>query len=412
MTNRVLDNIRVLDLTAWQAGPTVTMILADFGAEVLKIEAPKRLDGWRGGAGLMQGKAYERGANWNAVNRNKLGLSLDLKSEAGRDLFLRLVDQADVVVENFTPRVMENFGLNYEVLRERNKRIVMIALSGFGATGPWRDYSAFAFPTEEVSGLAYLNGDRGGPPILVGQPVTDALAGAMGAFAILAALQKRERTGEGDYIDLSQIETLSHGIASELIDAQLNGRDAERRGNEREDMEPHGVYRCLPDETWIAIAVQSDSDWARLCGVISRPDLAADASLGSLAGRKSAHALVDDAVREWVASCNGFEAEAELQRAGIAASICMRPSHLMQDEQLWARGFFQMLDREELGTHPYPGAVVRLTKTPATFDRPAPLFGQHTREILRERLGLGQDELDALDAAGVTSTVPANQDWR
>lgn len=412
MSERVLDNIRVLDLTAWQAGPTVTMILADFGAEVLKIEAPKRLDGWRGGAGLMEGKAYERGANWNAVNRNKLGISLDLKSEAGRDLFLQLVEQADVVVENFTPRVMENFGLDYEVLRERNKGIVMIALSGFGATGPWRDYSAFAFPTEEVSGLAYLNGDRGGPPILVGQPVTDALAGAMGAFAILAALQKRERTGEGDYIDLSQIETLSNGIAAELVDAQLNGRDAERRGNEREGMEPHGVYRCPMDDTWIAIAVRTDSDWRALCGLMSRPDLADDPALKSLDGRRSAHDIVNGAVSDWVATRNGFEAEAELQQAGIAASICMRPSHLMQEDQLWSRGFFQMLHREELGTHPYPGAVVRLTKTPATFERPAPLFGQHTRQVLRERLGLGDEELDALEAAGVTSTEPANQDWR
>src|SRR5207302_9983516 len=163
-----------------------------FGAEVLKIEAPKRLDGWRGGAGFLVDRAYERSPIWNAVNRNKLGLSLDLKTEQGRALFLRLVEEADVVVENFTPGVMENFGLGYDVLRAVNDRLIMIALSGFGASGPWRDYSAFAFPTEDVSGITYLTGDPGGPPVLVGQPVTDALAGAMGAFAVVAALHKRE----------------------------------------------------------------------------------------------------------------------------------------------------------------------------------------------------------------------------
>jgi crotonobetainyl-CoA:carnitine CoA-transferase CaiB-like acyl-CoA transferase len=412
MQQKVLDTVRVLDLTAWQAGPTVTMILADFGAEVLKIEAPKRLDGWRGGAGFLKDRAYERSPIWNAVNRNKLGLSLDLKSEQGRELFLRLVQDSDVVVENYTPRVMHNFGLGYDVLRQVNGRIVMIALSGFGASGPWRDYSAFAFPTEEVSGLAYLNGERGGPPILIGQPVTDAFAGAMGAFAVLAALHRRETTGKGDYIDLSQIETLTNFVASELVDASLNGRDAERRGNDRPGFEPHGVFPCLPAGNWVAIAVRSDDEWLRLCGVIGRGDLAADPALGTLLGRMAARRQVHDALVGWTCSQEGFQLVEALQRERIPASVAMRPSHLMNDEQLWARGFFQMLEREEIGTHAYPGAVVRLARTPASFDRPAPLFGQHTREVLATRLGLTDGELDALEAAGVTSTEPAEQDWR
>ncbi|MFM7537645.1 MAG: CoA transferase, partial [Acidimicrobiales bacterium] len=149
-----LDGVRVLDLTAWQAGPFLTMALADFGADVIKIEAPSRLDGWRGAAGMMVDLAYEKGPLWLTMNRNKRGISLDLRSAEGRELFLRLVAEADVVVENYTPRVMEGFGLGFEVLRAANERIVLVALSGFGATGPWRDYSAFAFPTEEVSGLA------------------------------------------------------------------------------------------------------------------------------------------------------------------------------------------------------------------------------------------------------------------
>lgn len=412
MQHKVLDDVRVLDLTAWQAGPTVTMILADFGAEVLKFEAPGRLDGWRGGAGFLNDRAYERSPIWNAVNRNKLGMSLDLKTEKGHALFLRLVEEADVVVENFTPRVMENFGLGYDVLRTVNDRIIMIALSGFGASGPWRDYSAFAFPTEEASGITYLTGDPGGPPVLVGQPVTDALAGAMGAFAVVAALQKRETTGKGEYIDLSQIETLTNFIAPDLLDVLLNGRDTERRGNFRSGFEPHGVFPCQPEGNWVAIAVRSDAEWRSLCHVMGRNDLLDDPALATVHGRTGARSRIHEAVAGWTCSHDGFQVVDALQRECIPASVAMRPSHLMHDEQLWARGFFQIIEREEVGAQTYPGPVVRLTRTPATFDRPAPLFGQHTREILHARLGLTDAELDELEAAGITATEPAEQEWR
>jgi crotonobetainyl-CoA:carnitine CoA-transferase CaiB-like acyl-CoA transferase len=412
MQQKVLDHVRVLDLTAWQAGPTVTMILADFGAEVLKIEAPRRLDGWRGGSGLLKDRAYERSPIWNAVNRNKLGLSLDLKTEQGRAVFLRLVEDADVVVENFTPRVMGSFGLGYDVLRAANEKVILIALSGFGASGPWRDYSAFAFPTEEVSGITYLTGDHDGSPVLVGQPVTDALAGVMGAFAVVAALHKRETTGKGEYIDLSQVETLTNVIAAEILDVSLNGRDAERKGNLRTGLEPQGVFPCQPAGTWVAVAVRSDAEWRSLCRVIDRNDLLADPALATVHGRAAARSRIHDAVTRWTCSHDGFRAVEALQREGVPASVAMRPSHLMNDEQLWARGFFRMLEREEVGAQTYPGPVVRLTRTPASFDRPAPLFGQHTREILHARLGLTDAELDELEAAGVTATQPTEQDWR
>ena len=203
--NPPLHGVRVLDLTAWQAGPLATMILGDFGAEVIKIEAPQRLDGWRGSAGLHADRMYERSPIWNAINRSKLGISLDLAAAQGRELFLRLVAEADVVIENFTPRVMEQLGLGFDTLRAANPRIVMASLSGFGRSGPWRDYAAFAFPTEEVSGMAFLNGERDGPPVLIGASVTDAMVAAMGAFAVVAALERRDATGAGDDIDLSQI---------------------------------------------------------------------------------------------------------------------------------------------------------------------------------------------------------------
>ncbi len=407
-----LTGVRVLDLTAWQAGPTLTMILGDFGADVVKIEAPTRLDGWRGAAGLMDEQAYEKHPLWVSLNRNKRGISLDLKSQRGRELFLRLVAEADIVAENYTPRVMESFGLDYETLRAVNERIIVVALSGFGATGPWRDYSAFAFPTEEVSGLAYHNGARGGPPMLAGHSITDVFAGAMGTVAVLAALHQRDRTGTGDYIDLSQIETLTTFIAAELVDAQLNGRDGERRGNDRDHAVPHGVFPCLPDGNFVAIVARDDDEWRRLCARMGRDDLVADTQLAALTGRLARRDHVHGAVAAWTATRDGAAIAEELQAAGVPASPAMKPSALLAEDQLWHAEFFAMIDRAFIGPHPYPGPVVRLTKTPATFERPAPLYGEHTDDVLRELLGLGDDELKALYDDGVTSVEPSAQDWR
>jgi crotonobetainyl-CoA:carnitine CoA-transferase CaiB-like acyl-CoA transferase len=408
----VLDGVRVLDLTAWQAGPILTMILGDFGAEVLKIEAATRLDGWRGSAGMLEDGAYERGPIWLAINRSKLGLSLDLTTVQGHDIFLRLVAGADVVVENFTARVMAKLGLAYETLREVNEQLVMISLSGFGASGPWRDFSAFAFPTEQVSGLTYLNGRPGGPPLAIGQSVTDALAGTMGAFAVLAALERRERTGQGDRIDLSQIETLTSLIGGELIGAQLSGRDPERRGNQRPGFEPQGLFPCRPPVRWVAISCRSDDEWQRLCGVMGRADLAGDAALADVIGRGGQRVRVHQAVCAWTVERGAAAVAESLQAVGVPAAPVAGSEQLMADEQLWARGFHCLVERTEVAPGFLPGPVVRLCGTPGAISRPAPLFGEHTREVLAERLGLDEAELDALEAAGVTSTVPAPQSWR
>ncbi len=410
--NPPLHGIRVLDLTAWQAGPLATMILGDFGAEVIKVEAPQRLDGWRGGAGLDADKAYERSPIWNAINRSKLGISLDLARPEGRSLFLRLVVQADVVIENFTPRVMDQLGLGDEVLRAANPQIVTASLSGFGRSGPWRDYAAFAFPTEEVSGMAYLNGEPDGPPVLIGASVTDAMVAAMGALAVVAALERRARDGVGDAIDLSQIEMLTTTIAAELIEAQVTGADPARRGNERPGLCPHGLYPCLPDGDLVAIAVRDDADWSRLVALMGRPDLVADETLRTARGRERDRRRIDDAVSAWTTGSEGAALVASLQANGVPAAIAVRALQQAMDEQLWARDFFRVLDRAEVGAHPYPGAVVRLTDTPAVIDRPAPLYGQHTEQVLRDILGLTDAELDALHVAGVTSTEPLAQDWR
>jgi crotonobetainyl-CoA:carnitine CoA-transferase CaiB-like acyl-CoA transferase len=361
---------------------------------------------------MMNDLAYEKNPLWLTMNRNKRAISLDLRDPSGRDVFLRMVAEADAVVENYTPRVMAGFGLDYEVLRAVNERIVMVSLSGFGATGPWRDYSAFAFPTEEISGLTYPTGFPGGPPMLVGHSVTDVFAGAMGVVALLSALHKRERTGRGDMVDLSQIEGLTTFLGRELADAQLNGRDPLRRGNHRDDHVPHGVFPSATPGEWVTLAALDDGDWVRLCGLMDRPDLAADPTLVTVPGRRAARAEVEAAVAAWTSTRTATATAEACQAAGIAASAAMKPSGLLADEQLWSTGFFTILDRAIVGAHPYPGPVVRLHDTPATFERPAPLYGEHTDEVLREMLGMGDDEIAALYERGITSRLPLAQDWR
>ena len=411
----VLEGVRVLDLTAWQAGPMVTMILGDFGAEVLKIEAADRLDGWRGGGGLIEDRAYERNPIWLAINRNKKGLSLDLRNPAGRELFLRLAAVCDVVVENYTPRVMASFGLAYEQIREVNDHIVMIALSGFGATGPWRDFSAFAFPTEQVSGLTYLNGVPGGPPEAVGQPVTDALAGSMGALAVVAALERREQTGVGEYIDLSQCEVLTDMIGGELAAAQLGREDTSlRRGNRRPGLVPQGAFACEPEGEWVTVSVTSDAEWIGLCRAmgLAGSDLAADPELSTVIGRSRSVDRLEAALGAWTAERGAEEVVKACQAEGVPAATVMTPSRLMGDDQLWAHGFYHLIERQEIDPNYIPGAVVRLTSTPGGPSCPPPLFGQHTDEVLRELLDLTDEELATLEAEGVTSRQPNNQSWR
>ena len=411
----VLDGVRILDVTAWQAGPMVTMVLGDFGAEVLKVEAATRLDGWRGGVGLMNDGAYERNPLWLGISRSKKGLSIDLRTDEGRDLFLRLAAVSDVVVENYTPRVMASFGLGYEQLRAVNERIIMIALSGFGATGPWRDFSAFAFPTEQVSGLTYLNGVPNGPPEAVGQPVTDALIGSMGALAVLASVERRERTGVGEFIDLSQCEALTDLIGGELVDAQLSHRPTPvRRGNRRPGLVPHGVFPCRPADEWVALAVTSDAEWGGLCRAMGAggAELAANAELATVLGRSASVDQLEADVASWTAERSADEVVAACQAEGVPAAPVMTPSRLMGDDQLWERDFYHLIEREEIDSNFIPGAIVRLTSTPGGPTCPPPLFGQHTDEVLRQLLGLSDNELAQLEASGVTSHQPGDQTWR
>ena len=283
-------------MTMFQAGPMVTLMASDLGADVIKIEAIQRLDGWRG-SGTGGGRPWENSGLFNWVNRGKRGITLNLTDPRGPALVRQLVATADAVVENFTPRVMGNFGLDYKSLRAITPDLVMLSMPGFGGTGSWRDYAVFAWTTEQMSTICHLTGYEDGGPMLTGTTCGDPLAGLMGAVALLSALHHRRLTGEGQHVDLSQVEACTSFMGDLLIEAQLTHADPGRHGNRSTTMAPHGIYPCR-DDRWVAVACRDDEEWRALAtamGIIgtalphptteARVAAAADSTPSSPAGR-------------------------------------------------------------------------------------------------------------------------------
>ena len=277
-----------MDLTAFWAGPFGTQYLATLGADVIKIESVQRPDPMRFSVTVppTTEQWYEQGSLFVAINLNKRGITLDLSRSEGRDLFLRLVATADVVVENFTPRVMENFGLAYEVLREVRNDLIMLRMPGWGLDGPWRDRPAFASTMEQASGIAWMTGRPDGPPELPG--ICDPLTGVHAAFAVLAALEERRRTGEGQQVELAMLDLAVNVSVEQVLEHAAYGHRLERQGNRGPAAAPQGVYPTA-DHAWLALAVGTDEEWQALCEVLGNADLAEDVGLRHATGRRAAH---------------------------------------------------------------------------------------------------------------------------
>ena len=311
MTNQpVLQNIRILDFTWVLAGPYATRILADFGAEVIKVQPllPREEDEFRRG--------YD-----NTWNRNKLGITLNLNKPEGVALAKRLVDISDAVVENFTPRVMANWGLDYASLKEIKPDIIMLSLSTMGNTGPWRDYTGFGPTIQAFSGMTYLTSFPGKPPLGLGTSYADHIAGLFGCLALLGALEYRQKTGEGQYIDLSQVEAMASLLGGAVLDYQLEGREVAAVGNNSTEAAPHGVYRCKGDDRWCALAVFTEEEWRGFKRALGDPPWAEDKRFATLAGRLKNKARLERLVEDWTKEHTAEEVMALLQGQGVAAGV-------------------------------------------------------------------------------------------
>jgi crotonobetainyl-CoA:carnitine CoA-transferase CaiB-like acyl-CoA transferase len=386
-----LAGVRVADLSMFFAGPALTQILADAGADVIKVESLQRIDGWRGSGTAMQDgvASWEASPYFNWINRNKRDVTLDLTDPRGVAAVKALVREADILVENYTPRVMEKFGLAYEVLREINPRLIMISLSGFGARVTWRDYVAFGMSTEQMSGVSHLTGYCGEEPLYTGMTGGDLFSGVMGAVDVLAALHARTETGQGQHLDFSQIEACNMYIGDAMTGWSLASCDPGRTGNGHPRWALQGTYPCA-DGGWIAISCRTQAQLDRLL------------DLAGIAGG----AAPEVALAAWTAEQDKIALMQRLQQAGVPAGAVQNGPDLLADPQLEARGAFLAQDRPGIGVKHYPAQPYRLRRTVAPPEQRAPLLGEHLEEVLARDVGLSSDQIVELVVDDVTGTVP------
>jgi crotonobetainyl-CoA:carnitine CoA-transferase CaiB-like acyl-CoA transferase len=400
--------IKVLDLSTFWAGAYLTCYLGAFGADVVKVESIQRPDGFRySGAFPHEGADwYERSALWQATNLNKRDITLDLNTERGRELVRRLAAEADVVVENFSPRVVEQFGLGYEALVELNPDVIFVRMPGFGLEGPWRDYVGWALNIEQAAGMAAVTGYADGPPCSLQGPA-DPIVGVHAGIAVLAALEHRHRSGEGQLIEVAQIEVGACVTAEPVIEYSMNGIVRPREGN-RQRGYAQGVYPTRSDDEWVALCVRDDADWARLVEAIGRPELRSDPRFASAREREAAHEAFDALVADWTRSRFADEIVDQLRAERIPAERVLTPDRMYDHAQLVARGYYEQLEHPVTGLHRYPGWPFRITPGPVRHHRSAPpTLGQHNGEILRA-LALSAEEADELRRARVIGERPLN----
>ncbi len=403
-----LHGVRVLDLTMAWAGPYATRLLADMGAEVIKVEAVHHWDLSRSLTGQRPTaeRVWDKSPYFNHLNRNKYGCVLDLSGDRGRELFLRLVEVSDVVIENFRAEVMENLGLTYEVLAKVNPQVIVVSMPGHGGSGPERDFIAYGTNVEQLSGLCHLTGYAGGPPQKTGISYGDPMAGITAAAAVALALWDRRRSGRGQYIEVAQRENLINLIGEQIVGYSMNGREPRRRGTRHSSMAPHGCYPCRGDDEWLTIACEDDAQFAALCGAMGRSELAEDTRFADVVSRYRNQDAIDGLVAKWTRRRTKERAAKALQAAGVPASPVLTVPEVFADPHLRARGFYESVSHSVAGTWEMEGPHWRMSESPGHIRLPAPAFGEHNRYVLGELLGLSEEEIAALEREGVTGTAP------
>lgn len=412
-----LSGVRILDLTRVWSGPLATRVLGDLGAEVIKVEHPVARGPARVAdpdpirASFYPGNdpgddPWNRSAAFNKLNRNKLSLTLDLSHPAGLEAMRRLAAISDAVIENYSPRVMGNLGLGYDVLSELNPGIILVSMPGYGLDGPMRDRVAYGSTLDAESGVAALMGYEDGGPQRLGVALPDPVAGFHAVAALLTALVQRRATGLGQHIDLSQLESMTVFVGDAVVGYQLTGVRPGRHGNRHPHYAPCGVYRCSGEDAWVAIAVEAEEQWAALCRTIARDDLTSGERFATAASRRTHHDQIDALISSWTATCTPREAMDRLQAAGVPAGAVLDAAGLHSDLHLRDRGFFVRLEHPSAGAHDYPGQPIRFSETPAVFRGDAPRLGEHNRTVLQGLLNYSDDQIAAMDAGGTIATRP------
>lgn len=412
-----LTGLRVLDFTTAWAGPMTGRILAFLGAEVIKIESSKRLDGWRQHTAVFNPKRfpdgeagerpYNRNALFNSQNFNKLSLTLDTKNPTGLSLVHRLAAISDIVICNFSAGTLDRMGVGYETLKTLKSDIIVIEMPGFGNSGALATAMANGATMEMAAGMCAMIGYPDGPPTTTGQVYPDPMGGYNGAAAVLTALMHRQATGEGQYIEMPQVEASMQFIGEELLYAFATNSNPQPHGNRVRWAAPHDAYRAAGTDQWVTIAVETDEEWQTLCRLAGFPGLASDERYAAFANRWDNQDALRETIESWTSQHSKFDIAEQLQATGIRAAPVQDSADLHASPYLKARNAFVRLTHPEAGTHDYQTLPFKLSETPGAQTTASPCLGAHTRQILTEILGLTASELDELDRSGITSNIPA-----
>lgn len=410
MSDLPLAGIRVCDLTWIIAGPTATRVLADFGAEVIRVEHAQAVDPIRLGRPINgEHTTLNNSGFFNYFNRNKKSVLLNVRHPLGMELLHKLIAASDVVIENFSSGVLESWGLDFEAQRAINPGIIYCSISGFGHTGRDKHFTTWGPTAQALSGLTLMSGLPGKPPAGWGYSYMDHTAGYYGAIAIMMALHHRNRTGQGQYIDISQVETGMVLTGPAVLDATVNGRSWRRPGmppgnrSWEPAIAPHNTYPCAGDDRWIAIAVRNDAEWQAMVRAMGEPAWAADTRFATNAGRLEHQDELDAHIAGWASAREDYAVMATLQAAGVPAGVCQTPGDRVErDEQLRARDWWHTMPHAELGeASEFDGVTPRLSLTPGALRSASPLIGEHTEHVMRDILGLSPEEYAEYEAMGV-----------
>ena len=399
----VFKGLTVVAFGGAVVGPLTMKMFADHGATVIRTESTKRPCTLRTSGPYKDGKpGLNRAGYFNFYSGNILSMGLNMTNPKAADVARRLVSRADVVTENFTPAIMPGWGLGYEDLKKVKPDIIMLRQSGFGSAGPYAQTAAFGMVLAAIAGLPNFVGWPDGLPLPLGvSAYTDCISPRFAAAAVIAALDHRNKTGEGQLLDLAQFETALYFILPAILDYVSNGREPKLAGNSSPGAAPHGVYPCQGEDRWCTVAVTTDSEWAALCEVIGKPECAADPRFATLMARKQNEAEVNRTVAEWTAQLPPEEVMARLQAAGVPAGVVQNTRDVYSDPQLRQRNIFWPMEHSEMGRFTHLGQSFQLSETPARPYSPAPLLGEHTESICTEILGMSDDEFISLMQQGV-----------
>ncbi|WP_284336485.1 CaiB/BaiF CoA-transferase family protein [Comamonas sp. NoAH] len=402
-----LRAIRVIDLTMGWAGPLATRTLADFGAEVIKVEGTQYPDWWRGThytEEFYRERQYEKNSNFAWLNRNKLGITLDLTQAEGRNLLLELIKTADIVIENYSSEVLPKLGLDYDTLAAVNSRLIMLSMPAFGAGNAWSQIRAYGGTLEQASGLPHYTGFAQNPPSLTSYAYGDPVGGWNGGAAALLALLVQARTGQGRHINLSQVEAMLPMTAPFLIEQSLTGQVSPRQGNHHSVHAPHNIYRCAGNDEWIVISIATDKQWQSLLRLLPARTLTRDAFLMDSASRCQHRVAIDDAIQSWTACNNAEELMQLLQSNHISAGVVRPIWSVLHDKHLLDTAFFQPVQRSYLGCYYTSVPWFRLQGQAPAVRCPPPTLGQHSKDVFRSILGMSQEQISALFSCGITGT--------